>query len=620
MREYSTPAAVDIPTSATLADVVFERAARSPAAVVIRSRGGTVLAPAPGDGSWRDITARQFADDVTALAKGLIAAGIATGDRVALMSRTRYEWTALDYAIWAAGASTVPIYETSSAEQVEWILSDSGARALIVETSAHLQTAAHALSGAQRVWQIEGGQPEPGAAVAAEPLSALVAVGAEVSNEEVDQRRTSRSAADLATIIYTSGTTGRPKGCDLSHENLLADVRNAVYGHLPVIFKTPGASTLLFLPLAHSFARIIQVGCLEAGVVLGHTPSVANLLADLASFQPTFILAVPRVFEKVYNGAEQQASASPVKRRIFHAAAQTAIDWSKASGTNAVTPSGAPMPLQLRHALFDRLVYSKLRAAVGGRVTYAVSGGAPLGERLGHFFRGAGITVLEGYGLTESSAAATVNRPERIKIGTVGQPLPSVSVRIEADGEILLSGPTIFSGYWRNDAATADVLVDGWLRTGDMGELDEDGYLRVTGRKKELIVTAGGKNVAPAVLEDRVRANPLVSQCMVVGDNRPYIACLITLDEEAVAVWLARRSRPADTTMAELANDPDMLAEMQAAVDEANKAVSRAESIRRFRIIPGDFTEQTGHLTPSLKVRRNVVVKDYANEIEALYT
>ena len=430
------------------------------------------------------------------------------------------------------------------------------------------------------------GRPRPGVPVAAEPLSALVCAGTQVSDEEVDQRRTSRSAADLATIIYTSGTTGRPKGCELSHGNLLADVRNVMHGSLPEIFQTPGASTLLFLPLAHSFARIIQVGCLEAGVVLGHTPSIANLLPDLAAFQPTFLLAVPRVFEKVYNGAEQQASASPVKGSIFHAAAQTAIAWSKASGTSAVAPSGAPVPLRLRHTVFDHLVYAKLRAAVGGRVAYAVSGGAPLGERLGHFFRGAGITVLEGYGLTETSAAATVNRPERIKIGTVGQPLPGVSARIADDGEILLAGPNIFGGYWRNEAATAEVLDGGWLRTGDMGELDEDGYLRVTGRKKELIVTAGGKNVAPAVLEDRIRANPLVSQCMVVGDGRPYIACLITLDEEAVGVWLARHSRPAGTTMAELAGDPEMLAEIQATVDEANKAVSRAESIRRFRILP----------------------------------
>ncbi len=625
MREYSTPASVDIPSSAGLTDVVFERAASEPGRVVMRRKSTT------GKAGWQDVTARQFADDVTALAKGLIATGIATGDRVALMSRTRYEWTVADYAIWAAGATTVPIYETSSAEQVEWILTDSGARALIVETPAHLQTAAETLaaaSGVGRVWMIEddtaGDGPAlavPGRPVPVEPLSALATAGAEITGEQVDQRRKSRCTADLATIIYTSGTTGRPKGCELSHGNLLADVRNVMHGWLPAIFEIPGASTLLFLPLAHSFARIIQVGCLESGVVLGHTPSVASLLPDLASFRPTFILAVPRVFEKVYNGAEQQASGSPVKSRIFHAAAQTAIAWSQAAGTGAAVPGGGPgMPLRLRYALFDRLVYAKLRAAVGGRVGYAVSGGAPLGERLGHFFRGAGITVLEGYGLTESSAAATVNRPEHIKIGTVGQPLPGVTVRIADDGEIFLGGPTIFGGYWHNEAATAEVLADGWLRTGDMGELDDDGYLRVTGRKKELIVTAGGKNVAPAVLEDRIRAHPLVSQCLVVGDGRPYVACLITLDEESVDIWKARFPHLKDKAVADLTEAPELHAELQAAVDEANKAVSRAEAVRRFRVLPGDFTEQDGYLTPSLKVRRNVIVKDFAADIEALYS
>lgn len=625
MREYSTPAAVDIPSSAGLTDVVFERAASDPGRVVMRRKSTT------GNAGWQDVTARQFADDVTALAKGLIATGIAAGDRVALMSRTRYEWTVADYAIWAAGATTVPIYETSSAEQVEWILTDSGARALIAETRAHLQTAAETLaaaSGVERVWMIENssagdgaGLAVPGRPVPVEPLSALATAGAEVTGEQVDQRRGSRHTADLATIIYTSGTTGRPKGCELSHGNLLADVRNVMHGWLPAIFETPGASTLLFLPLAHSFARIIQVGCVESGVVLGHTPSVASLLPDLAAFGPTFILAVPRVFEKVYNGVEQQASASPVKTRIFRAAAQTAIAWSEASGTGAAAPGGGPgVPLRLRHALFDRLVYARLRAAMGGRVRYAVSGGAPLGERLGHFFRGTGITVLEGYGLTESSAAATVNRPDHIKIGTVGQPLPGVTVRIADDGEIFLGGPTIFGGYWHNDAATTEVLADGWLRTGDMGELDDDGYLRVTGRKKELIVTAGGKNVAPAVLEDRIRAHPLVSQCLVVGDGRPYVACLITLDEEAVDIWKARFPNLKDAAVADLAEAPELRTELQAAVDEANKAVSRAEAVRRFRVLPGDFTEQNGYLTPSLKVRRNVIVKDFAADIEALYS
>src|SRR6516164_1716106 len=555
MREYSTPATVDIPPSAGLTDVVFERATRDPGAVVMRRKD------AAADGGWRDVTARQFADDVTALAKGLIAAGIAAGDRVALMSRTRYEWTIIDYAIWAAGATTVPIYETSSAEQVEWILTDSEAHALIVETPAHLQTAAKPLAAAPevgRVWVIEDGATAgadltvPDRPVPVEPLSALATAGADVTGEQVDQRRTSRNTADLATIIYTSGTTGRPKGCKLSHGNLLADVRNVLHGPLSAIFDAPGASTLLFLPLAHSFARIIQVGCVESGVVLGHTPSVARLLPDLASFQPTFIRAVPRVFEKVYNGAEQQASGSPAKSRIFQAAAQTAIAWSQASGTGTAAGGGPGTLLRLRHALFDRLVYAKLRAAVGGRVSYAVSGGAPLGERLGHFFRGVGITVLEGYGLTESSAAAVVNRPERIKIGTVGQPLPSGTVRIADDGEIFLGGPNIFGGYWRNDTATAEVLEDEWLRTGDIGELDGDGFLRVTGRKKELIVTAGGKNVAPAVLEDRIRAHPLVSQVLVVGDARPYVACLITLDEESVEIWKAKYPHLQDATMAEL--------------------------------------------------------------------
>src|SRR5215467_7713802 len=550
MREYSTPTAVDIPQSAGLTDAIFERAARDPGAVVIRRRG------AAGGGGWQDVTARQFADDVTALAKGLMAAGVAAGDRIALMSRTRYEWAVADYAIWSAGATTVPIYETSSAEQVEWILADSGARALIVETPAHLQSAAESLAAAPhvtRVWQIEtpagqgadgAGPGVPGHPVPVESLTALAAAGSGISDDEVHQRRQSRRAADLATIIYTSGTTGRPKGCELTHGNLLSDVRNAVQGALMEVFEIGGSSTLLFMPLAHSFARIIQVGCLESGAILGHWPDTATVARGLPEFQPTFLLAVPRVFEKVYNTAQQQVSESKARSRIFRAAVETAIAWS--TSREADGPGGAGQVLRLRHALFDRLVYAKLRAAVGGKVAYAVSGGAPLGERLGHFFRGAGITILEGYGLTETSAAATVNRPEQIKIGTVGQPLPGVSARIADDGEILLRGGIIFARYWHNEAATAETLdTEGWLHTGDLGSLDEEGFLRVTGRKKELIVTAGGKNVAPAVLEDRLRAHPLISQCMVVGDKRPFIACLITLDPEGLDHWKRQHGKPA---------------------------------------------------------------------------
>jgi long-chain acyl-CoA synthetase len=622
MREHSIPALEDVPPSARLTDIVNEKAMREPATVVMRRKAGqgwrlAGAAPGqePGAGGtpWEDVTARQFRDEVAALAKGLVAAGIEPGDRVALMSRTRYEWTVLDYAIWTAGAVTVPVYETSSPEQVEWILTDSGARAFIMETPAHERANAEVLGrlpAPVTTWLIEGDG-------GAQSLESLASSGTGVSDEVLERRRLSRAAADLATIIYTSGTTGRPKGCELTHANLLADVRNALAGPLALIFAMPGCSTLLFLPLAHVFARVIQIGCLEGGCVLGHTPDVGSLLPDLASMRPTFILAVPRVFEKVYNGAEQQAAASSVKGAIFRAAARTAIAWSRASGQPGSAPGAR---LRVAHALFDRLVYAKLRAAIGGQARYAVSGGAPLGERLGHFFRGAGITIIEGYGLTETTAAATVNPPGRNKIGTVGLPLPGVSVRIADDGEILLKGPNVFTGYWRNEAATAEALdPEGWLRTGDIGDLDDEGFLRVTGRKKEMIVTAGGKNVAPAVLEDRLRAHPLISQCMVVGDARPYVGCLITLDEEALGPWKARHSRPASATVADLASDPELLAELQAAVDDANKAVSRAEAIRRFRVLTTDFTEQAGYLTPSLKLRRSAILKDFGPEVDALY-
>ncbi len=557
-------------------------------------------------GGWQDITAEQFRSQVAGLAKGLIAAGIQPGDRVALMSRTRYEWTLADYAIWSAGAVTVPVYETSSAEQVEWIVSDSGARAAIAETDQHAEIVAglrDRLAGLSQVWRISG-------------LDELAATGADVTDDQLRQHRTSRRASDMATIIYTSGTTGRPKGCELTHRNLLAAVRNAVHGALPEVFENADASTLLFMPLAHVFARIIQIGCLESGAVLGHWEDIGTVAEGLREYHPTFLLAVPRVFEKVYNTAQQQASASPAKSKIFAAAAAAAVAYSQAA------QSGRPGPgLRLRHALFDHLVYGKLRAAVGGRVTYAVSGGAPLGERLGHFFRGAGITVLEGYGMTETSAAATVNKPSRNKVGTVGQPLPGVSASIADDGEILLRGAINFAGYWQNDAATKEVLDNaGWLHTGDLGSLDDEGFLRVTGRKKELIVTAGGKNVAPAVLEDRLRAHPLISQVMVVGDNRPFIACLITLDPEALDHWKQQHGKPAGATAADLATDPDLLAELQTAVDDANKAVSRAESIRKFVVLPVDFTTDNGYITPSLKVKRAVVAKDFAADVEALYT
>ncbi|MGO8886056.1 MAG: AMP-dependent synthetase/ligase [Streptosporangiaceae bacterium] len=599
MREFGIPALVEVPASASLTDAVFRRAAAEPGMVVMRRRDRA--------GIWQDVTATKFCAEVSALARGLMAAGIGPGDRVALMSRSRYEWTLIDYASWAAGAVTVPVYETSSAEQVEWILGDSSARAVFAETSAHAQTISSVRSGLpalEHLWMTGA-------------LDGLAAGGEQISADRFEQHRTARRAVDLASIVYTSGTTGRPKGCGLTHGNLLADVCNAV-GALPEIFETPGCSTLLFLPLAHAFARIVEVGCLEPAAVLGHWPDMSTLADGLAEFRPTFLAGVPRLFEKTYNSAQQQASASKAMARTFTAAAAAAVAWSKAHDDEAAGPGAG---LALRHALFERLVYRRLRSALGGRLQYAISGGAPLGERLGHFFRGAGITVLEGYGLTEATGAATMNRPARNKIGTVGQPLPGVTISIASDGEILIKGPNVFPGYWRNDAATAEALDSGgWLHTGDVGALDGEGFLRVTGRKKELIVTAGGTNVAPAVLEDRLRANPLVSQATVVGNGQPYVGCLVTLDPDALTCWKQRHRRSADGVPGDLADDPELIAEIQLAVDEANRAVSRAESIRRFAILGTDFTEASGELTPSLKVRRNVVARNFAAEIEALYS
>jgi long-chain acyl-CoA synthetase len=606
VREFSIPALAQIPATANLADVVFRRAAEQPQAVVLRRPSGP-SGVAGESGFWADVTASQFSGEVIALAKGLVAAGIEPGDRVALMSHTRYEWTLIDYAIWTAGAVTVPVYETSSAEQAEWILSDSGARACFVETASYgdiIGSFRDRVPALSHVWRIDS------------DLDSLRAAGADVSDEAVAERAATAGAADLATVIYTSGTTGRPKGCELTHENLLSDVRNAFLGPLTLVAGAQNPGTLLFLPLAHVFARIIQVGCLEGGIVLGHCGDLTALLPALASFRPTFILAVPRVFEKVYNTAEQKA-VSEKKGAIFSRAADAAIAYSRALDG----PGRPSFGLRARHAVFDRLVYRKLRAALGGRTEYAVSGGAALSERLSHFYRGIGVTVLEGYGLTETTAATTVNRPDRNKIGTVGQPLPGVAIKIADDGEILVSGKNVFSGYWRNEAATKEVFAEGgWFATGDIGELDEEGFLKITGRKKEMIVTAGGKNVAPAVLEDRLRSHALISQCMVVGDGKPFVAALITLDPEALGPWKQAHGKPADATVAALRDDPDLIADVQAAVDDANQAVSRAESIKKFRILDVDFTQEAGQLTVKLGIRRSVLLKDFAADIDALYS
>jgi long-chain acyl-CoA synthetase len=558
----------------------------------------------PSCGTWVDITNGEFLADVRAVAKGLMASGVGLGERVAIMSRTRYEWAVVDFAIWTAGAVSVPIYETSSALQVGWIVKDAGCAAAILETPAHAQVLGEVesdLPELRHVWQIDAGG-----------LDTLREAGSPITDAALETRRGQVVRADIATIIYTSGTTGRPKGCQLTHDNFMALAENTAE-RMKMVLAADGASTLLFLPLAHVFARFIEVICVQSGVRMGLTPDTKNLIADFGTFSPTFILAVPRVFEKIYNSSEQKADSAG-RGRIFRAAAATAIAWSK-----ALEAGGPGTLLTVRHAIFDRLVYSKLRAAMGGRIAYGVSGGAPLGPRLGHFYQGIGLTVLEGYGLTETTAPAVLNTPERIKIGTVGTPLPGVAIQIADDGEILIKGHNIFSAYRNNETATREALVDGWFHTGDLGTLDDDGYLTITGRKKELLITAGGKNVVPAFLEDRLRAHPLVSQCVVVGDQKPFVAALITLDAEMLPSW-ARNQKLGDLSMEDAGTNDAVHAELERAVRSANEAVSKPESIRKFAVLPGDFTEENGYLTPSLKLKRNIVMKDFAAEVEALYS
>ncbi|MFH8569602.1 AMP-dependent synthetase/ligase [Streptomyces sp. NPDC017993] len=596
MREFSLPALYEVPADGNLTDLIRRNAAQHPDVAVMARKV---------NGEWQDVTATTFLAEVRAAAKGLMASGVQPGDRVGLMSRTRYEWTLLDFAIWSAGAITVPVYETSSAEQIQWILGDSGAVACLVESPAHeaaVESVRDRLPGLENIWQIER-----------DAIARLRAAGDDIADEEVDARSALADADSPATIVYTSGTTGRPKGCVLSHRSFFAECGNIVERLRP-LFRTGDSSVLLFLPIAHVFGRLVQVASVMAPIKLGHAPDIKHLTDDLASFRPTMVLGVPRVFEKVYNSARAKAQADG-KGKIFDKAADTAIAYSRA----LETPEGPALGLKVKYKVFDRLVYGKLRAVLGGRATHAISGGAPLGERLGHFFRGIGFTALEGYGLTESCAATAFNPWDRQKIGTVGQPLPGSVVRIADDGEVLLHGEHLFSGYWNNETATQEALSDGWFHTGDIGTLDEDGYLAITGRKKEILVTAGGKNVAPAVIEDRIRAHALIAECMVVGDGRPFIGALITLDEEFLPHWAEEHGHPADVTPAQVAEDPELLAAVQRAIDDGNSAVSKAESVRKFSILPTQFTEESGHVTPSLKLKRNVVAKDFSEDIEALY-
>lgn len=597
MREISVPAPFTVGEHDNVAAMVFEHERDDPDYVIYQRLI---------DGVWTDVTCAEAANQIRAAALGLISLGVQAGDRVVIFSATRYEWAILDFAILAVGAVTVPTYETSSAEQVRWVLQDSEAVVLFAETDSHATMVAE-LSGSvpalREVLQIAGSGPNA--------LDRLTEAGASVDPAELTARLAALRSTDPATLIYTSGTTGRPKGCQLTQSNLVHEIKGARAYHPTLLRK--GERLLVFLPLAHVLARAISMAAFHSKVTVGFTSDIKNLLPMLAVFKPTVVVSVPRVFEKVYNTAEQNA-ANAGKERIFAIAAQTAVDWSEACDRG-----GPGLLLRAKHAVFDRLVYRKLRAALGGNCRAAVSGGAPLGARLGHFYRGAGLTIYEGYGLSGTSGGVAISQFNDLKIGTVGKPVPGNSLRIADDGELLVRGGVVFSGYWRNEQATTEAFTDGWFKTGDLGAVDEDGFLTITGRKKEIIVTAGGKNVAPAVLEDQLRAHPLISQAVVVGDAKPFIGALITIDPEAFEGWKQRNSKTAGASVGDLATDPDLIAEIDAAVKQANLAVSHAESIRKFRILPVDFTEDTGELTPTMKVKRKVVAEKFASDIEAIY-
>lgn len=606
MREFTVPPMATAPPVGGLADSVFEHAVDDPDRVVLGRKDA--------DGQWADVTAARFRDEVLALAKGLLADGVRFGDRVAIMARTRYEWTLFDFALWTVGAQSVPVYPTSSADQVHWMLHDAEVTACVVEHEDHAMTIGSVvdrLPRLKRLWQLDAGA-----------VTELMEAGARIDEEVVQRHRRAVTPESIATVIYTSGTTGRPKGCVLTHANFMFEADTLVSRWEQVFRTKPGdeASTLLFLPLAHVFGRMVEVAAIRKRVKLGHQPQLAAgpLLADLASFRPTFVLAVPYIFEKVFHAARRRAEAEG-RAGPFDKAVEVAVRYAEALETKAFGLGPGPSAaLRVQHQFFDKLVYGKVREALGGRVRHAMSGGSGMARRLGLFFEGAGVTVYEGYGLTESAAAATANPPERTRYGTVGPPIPGTTVHIAEDGEVWLRGPHVFAGYLGDHAATAAVLRDGWLATGDLGVLDEDGYLTITGRKKEILVTSGGKSVPPAGLEERVRSHPLVAQCIVVGNDRPYIAALVTLDQEAVEHWLAMQNRP-PLPPAELVRDPALETEIRRAVVAANTLVSQAESIRTFRILAHPFTEEHGLLTPSLKLKRKAIEAAYAAEVEALY-
>lgn len=608
MQELHSPANFEIKEGETCLTALLDS---------VQARPYGVLFTRPKNYEWVNVTAEEFRSEIYEVAKGLIANGVRQGDRVALLAATRYEWSLLDFAIWAAGAASVPIYPSSSFSQVQWIIEDSGAVLGITETREHTElmehlkiddTGAPALSGSpsqlRRILEINSSA-----------IETLKFEGRPVTDDEVDARIRATRLEHLASIVYTSGTTGRPKGCALTHHNWIHQIRGLLTHPIGGI-AVPGTRVVTYLPMAHVLARAVSLAVAIGGATQSHWSDTSTLTVELQRSHPNLLLGVPRVFEKVRNAAAHNAlSGGPVKAAIFSRAEKTAIEYSEAMDTE----EGPSKVLKARQKLFDRLVYSKIRSAIGGAVWYCITGGSAMSRELSHFFRGMGLPIYEGYGLTETAAAAAVDFEDQ-KIGTVGKPMPGVTIRVNEDGEILVKGDIVFDGYWNNDEATrAAKDAEGWYNTGDLGTLHESGHLEITGRKKDLIVTAAGKNVSPGPLEEALRAHPLISQAMLVGDGKPFIGVLVTLDEDALTRWRLERNIPEATQIKDLATDPALRAEVQDAINAANQLVSQAEGIKKFFILDRDLSEEADELTPTLKVKRNVVVRRYSDAIDFIY-
>lgn len=593
-KEISKPTLVETTNEENIFSILEGRAERTPDDSVVEYKNAA--------GNWDSFTAEQFVAEVTALAKGLLARGVKKGDSVAILSHTRWEWTALDMAILSIGALTVPIYETNSAAQVKTIFNDAKVSMVFAEDDTQrekIDAIRDQAAYLKDVYVIELGA-----------LDTLKEFGKAVTNDEFVKAKSSVKGSDLATIVYTSGSTGAPKGIELTHSNFVSIVYNGAKS-MPDIAYKPNRRLLLFLPLAHVFARYMQFFCFASNCTLGLSSNLATILADFQDFKPTFLLAVPRIFEKVYNAASQKAGKG-FTGSIFKRATITARKWSHDQQSDKHIPLGT----SIAHGIYSKLVYKEILSALGGNVEFAVSGGAPLDAKIAHFFNGVGLPLLEGYGMTETTAPASVNPTKGYKIGTVGIPLAGMSFGVGDDGEILIKGPSVCHGYHNHPEITEEQITDGWLHTGDLGDIDDDGFITITGRKKDLIITAGGKNVSPGVLEASVMSSPVVSQCLVIGDRRPFIAALITLDLEDTNSWLKAQGGTPVATLDEARTNPIVRTEVERAVDAANALVSRAESIRKFEILNDDFTQENDMMTPSLKAKRAVITKAYAKLID----